>query len=157
MGSSTYTFVAKGEETFVVEKEVAEMSQAVLNMVEDTETDTVPLPNVDGKTLSKVIEYCKRHVDAEREKTANEKKAADDPTKKTSATIDNEIADWEEKVFLDVHQSELFDVILAANYMNIKTLLDLGCKRVANMIKGKTPEEIRKQFNIKNDFALEEE
>lgn len=36
-------------------------------------------------------------------------------------------------------------------------MLDVTCKTVANMIKGKTPEEIRKTFNIKNDFTEEEE
>ncbi|CAJ2646643.1 unnamed protein product [Trifolium pratense] len=45
----------------------------------------------------------------------------------------------------------------AANYLNIKSLLDLTCQTVADMIKGKTPEEIRKTFNIKNDFSPEEE
>uniref|UniRef100_A0A7N0UJ14 SKP1 component dimerisation domain-containing protein n=1 Tax=Kalanchoe fedtschenkoi TaxID=63787 RepID=A0A7N0UJ14_KALFE len=45
----------------------------------------------------------------------------------------------------------------AANYLNIKGLLDLTCRTVADMIKGKTPEEIRKTFNIKNDFTPEEE
>src|SRR5258708_35866632 len=34
---------------------------------------------------------------------------------------------------------------------------DVGCKTVANMIKGKSPEEIRKLFNIVNDFTPEEE
>ncbi|GKF57983.1 SKP1-like protein 1A isoform X1, partial [Tanacetum coccineum] len=46
----------------------------------------------------------------------------------------------------------------AANYLNIKILLDLTCQTVvADMIKGKTPEEIHKTFNIKNDFTPEEE
>lgn len=45
----------------------------------------------------------------------------------------------------------------AANYLDIKALLDVGCKTVANMIKGKSPEEIRKTFNIQNDFTAEEE
>lgn len=45
----------------------------------------------------------------------------------------------------------------AANYLDIKPLLDVGCKTVANMIKGKSPEEIRKTFNIQNDFSVEEE
>lgn len=42
--------------------------------------------------------------------------------------------------FVKVDQSTLFDLILAANYLNIKGLLDLTCQTVAQMIKGKTPE-----------------
>jgi len=59
--------------------------------------------------------------------------------------------------FVDVDQELLFELILAANYMDIKPLLDLTCAKVASMIKGKTPEQIRKTFNITNDFTPEEE
>ena len=46
---------------------------------------------------------------------------------------------------------------MGANYLDIPPLVDLACAKVASMIKGKTPEEIRKRFNIENDFSPEEE
>ncbi|KEP49983.1 SKP1 family, dimerization domain protein [Rhizoctonia solani 123E] len=45
-------------------------------------------------------------------------------------------------------QEELLDLILAANYLEMKQMLDLGGKQVADRIQGKTPDEIRKSFNI---------
>ena len=45
----------------------------------------------------------------------------------------------------------------AADYLNIKNLLDLTCETVACLMKGKTVEEIRKMFNIKNDYNPQEE
>ena len=68
----------------------------------------------------------------------------------------DDISSWDMD-FLKVDQVTLFELILAANYLDIKGLLDVGCKTVANMIKGKSPEEIRKTFNIKNDFSPAEE
>ncbi|MCO5586924.1 hypothetical protein L7F22_040868 [Adiantum nelumboides] len=76
-----------------------------------------------------------------------------------------EVKHWDAD-FLKVDQATLFDLILATNYLNIQSLLDLTCQFslldltcqcIADMIKGKTPEEIRKTFNIKNDFTPEEE
>ena len=68
----------------------------------------------------------------------------------------DQIPKWDED-FFNVDQALVFELILAANYLDIKGLLNLGCKIVAKMIRGKTPEEIRKHFNIKNDFTPEEE
>ena len=91
-----------------------------------------------------MIEYSKYHVDNSPE-AEGENKAPEE-----------EIKTWDTK-FVEVEQSTLFELILAANYLNIKSLLDLTCRTVASMIKGKTPEEIRKTFNIVNDFTPEEE
>ena len=72
--------------------------------------------------------------------------------------------------FIEVEQEILFEIILAANYLDIKSLLELGCASVAAMMKGlrficflsflyigKTPEQIRALFHIEKDFTPEEE
>ena len=73
-----------------------------------------------------------------------------------SANMAEVVQEWYSN-FVAVEQETLFELILAANYMDIKPLLDLTCATVASLIKGKTPEEIRKTFNIVNDFTPEEE
>jgi len=40
-------------------------------------------------------------------------------------------------------------LLQAANYLDMPSLLTIGCKTVANKNKGKNPEEMRKTFNIK--------
>ncbi|KAI9139379.1 SCF ubiquitin ligase complex subunit Skp1 [Paraphysoderma sedebokerense] len=140
-------------ENFNVEKQVAERSVLLKNMLEDVGDDDndsspIPVPNVTGRVLRKVIEYCTHHkndpMPTAEDENSDEKKRSDD------------IEDWDAD-FINVEQELLFEIILAANYLDIKPLLDLGCKTVANMIKGKTPEEIRKTFNIVCDFTPEEE
>lgn len=42
---------------------------------------------------------------------------------------------------------------MAANYLNIKGLFDVTCEKVANVIKRDSPDEIRKMFDIKDDFT----
>ncbi len=95
------------------------------------------------------------------------------------------LQDWDSDFVKDFTNPKLFDLIQAANYMNIKDLLDLTCQRVADMIRvgatrwslialpptpsfhhsqprsppqGKTPEELRRLFNIdiSSEFTPEE-
>ena len=52
----------------------------------------------------------------------------------------------------------LFELIMASNFLYIRSLIDLLCKHAVRMfVSGKTVEEVRKTFNIKNDFTLAEE
>uniref|UniRef100_A0A5B6YPC3 SKP1-like protein n=1 Tax=Davidia involucrata TaxID=16924 RepID=A0A5B6YPC3_DAVIN len=140
--SKKITLKSSDGESFEVEEAVALESQTIKHMIEDDCADSViPLPNVTSKILAKVIEYCKKHVDT---------------PKPDDRAAEEELKTWDAD-FVKVDQPTLFDLILAANYLNIKSLLDLTCQTVADMIKGKTPEEIRKTFNIKNDFTPEEE
>jgi S-phase kinase-associated protein 1 len=105
------------------------------------------LLQVSENVLKKVLEWCSQHKN-------DPAPTQDDDADSRKKTTD--IEEWDQK-FMQVDQEMLFEIILAANYMDIKALLDVGCKTVANMIKGKSPEEIRKTFNIQNDFTPEEE
>ncbi|XP_074369537.1 SKP1-like protein 1A isoform X1 [Apium graveolens] len=124
------------EEYFEVDEKVVFQSNVISHMIQDDCADImIPVPNVSGRILAKVIEFCMKHAES----------------------LDPEELDAWDDDFFKMDNSTLFDIIKAANYLDIKSLLDLTCKTVANMIKGKSPEEIRRIFNIKNDFTPEEE
>eukprot|EP00804_Cyclotella_cryptica_P000749 CCRYP_001033-RA/>CCRYP_001033-RA protein AED:0.28 eAED:0.28 QI:115/1/1/1/1/1/3/137/166 len=149
--SGTVNLISKEGDTFPVDIEVAKMSELVRGMLEEDadeeDTTEIPLPNVKAQVLKKVIEFCKHHKS---EPMTEIEKPLKSPV--MAEVVQKWYAD-----FVNVEQVLLFELILAANYMDIKPLLDLTCATVASMIKGKTPEEIRKTFNIANDFSPEEE
>ncbi|KAL2825580.1 E3 ubiquitin ligase complex SCF subunit sconC [Aspergillus cavernicola] len=142
------SFLSNDGKTIDVPRDVAERSLLIKNMLDDIGpvTEAIPIPNVSENVLNKVLEWCTHHR-SDPPSTGDE----DDSRRKTT-----DIEEWDQK-FMQVDQEMLFEIILAANYLDIKPLLDIGCKTVANMIKGKSPEEIRKTFNIQNDFTPEEE
>merc|ERR1719495_2106981 len=122
-------------------------------MLEDcvTEEDNeepvpVPLINIKAAILKMVIQWCSYHKD---DPTPSE----DDNRRRRT----DDISTWDKDFLKDLNQGTLFELILAANFLDIKGLLDVTCKTAANMIKGKTTEEIRQFFNIENDFTPSEE
>ena len=138
-------------EIFEVDVEIAKMSETIKTLLEDScldddDEEPIPLPDVNAAILRKVIEWSIHHKD--------DPPPPADEENREKRTEDIELYDQE---FLKVDQGTLFELILAAHYLDIKGLLDVTCKTVANMIKGKTPEEIRKTFNIKYEFTAEEE
>lgn len=131
--------------------EVAKCSGTIKDMLEngmivEDEDEEVPLPNVKSSVLRKVWEWAEHHKDDKPKDEDNRPK--DDNNKKKEDTI----SEWDAE-FLNVDHSTLFDLILAANYLNIKGLLEVTTKNLASMMKGKSAEAIRNIFNIKNDFT----
>ena len=124
-------------EVFTIETEIAKKSGTLCNMLEDLgvekgedNEEAVPLPNVNTYILEKVLQWSSHNKDG--------------------TPVDSDV--------LRVEQGTLFEITLAANYVKIKGLSDVtAVKAVANMIEGKSPEEIRDTFNIKNDFDPAEE
>ena len=159
-GNDKVILISNEQHKFHVKKSAAEMSVLVKTMTEDDDVvmdeeinqedmPEVPLNNVNDKALLKVIEFCQYH-DTNGPMKEIEKPLTDTDLKKI-------VSEWDGTFIQTLEQEALFELILAANYMDIKPLLDLACAQVATQIKGKSPEEIREQFNIVNDFTPEEE
>jgi S-phase kinase-associated protein 1 len=108
-----------------------------------------------------VIEWVNQHI-------------GDPPSEETNTSHPRRrvtLTEWDQ-TFLSVEQPALFGLILvcqwssctcvlivsllfcskAANYLDIPSLLDAACMTVADMIRNKTPEEVRQTFNIPNDL-----
>ncbi|KFK35211.1 hypothetical protein AALP_AA5G254800 [Arabis alpina] len=129
-------------ETFEIDEAIALQSQTIAHMVEDDcANNEIPLANVKGTTISKVIEYCKKH----------------DGDDSASEEAKKDLKKWDAE-FMEMDLSMIYELNLAANYLNVKGLLDLSCQTVADLMMAcKTHVEIREKFGIENDFTPEEE
>ena len=135
-------------ENVEVDKEIACKSILVKGIVDDSGIeDEIPLSSVKKAILDKIIVYC-TYIHQ------NTPPEIDKPLR--SNNLNDVVSEWYAD-FVNLDQEVLFELILAANFMDIKSLLELTCAKVASLIKGKTIPEIRTFFNIENDFTPEEE
>jgi S-phase kinase-associated protein 1 len=126
------------------------MSNMVSSLIEEDDSETVidvPISNVNSTNLAKVIEYCS-HFQAEPMTPIT--------TPLKSSKLEDLVQPWYVD-FVKVDQTMLFELVTAANYMDIKPLLDLTCLAVSIYIKGRSAEELRRIFNLSDEFTPEEE
>jgi S-phase kinase-associated protein 1 len=105
---------------------------------EENEIPEIPLPNVSKETLAKVLEWCER----EKEDPMPE---IEQPIRSKDMKVN--VGEWHAR-YIDCPHDTLVSIILAANYLEIPKLLQLGCAKLAALIKEETPEDIRRMFNI---------
>ena len=142
------TLVSSDGEKVEISLKAVQRSVLVKGIIEDYPDDAeVPLNNVKSNILKKIKEYLEHYENTE-------PKEIERPL--PSQNFKESVDEWDNN-FIDVDLDLTFELILGANYMDIKPLLELASAKVASIIKGKTTEEIRKTFGITNDFTPEEE
>lgn len=153
-----------------ISRAAARMSHMLRLLMEDACADgPIPATNVHSDVLQLVVEYCEKHgphYDPEASERARNPfppfPVELSPTVSSIKPVTyvdpdpHRLKDWD-KDFIALDNSTLFEIILAANYLNIEDLLDLGTTTVADMMRGKKPEEIREIFEIENDYTPEQE
>jgi S-phase kinase-associated protein 1 len=119
------------------------MSRVIADQIGEEDSDEIeqdfPCPKVTGKILQKVVDYCTHYQEEEMEKIE---------TPLQGETVEEIVKpEWFAK-FCEVDREVMFQLVAAANFLNIKPLLDLTCLAVSVSIKGKSVEELRSIFNL---------
>lgn len=143
------TIVTKDGDNLTMPKDVAKINRLFESIIEegyDGELQ-IPAPMVATKDMAKVIEFC-IYYDAN----------PFPPIRKPiQSKFENIVEDTWYNHFLSISRNDLFDLIMAANYLDNQPLLDIACTKVATIIKGKSPTEIREFLSLENDLSQQEE
>ncbi|SPP89481.1 S-phase kinase-associated protein 1-like [Drosophila guanche] len=115
---------------------ITRCSGTIKIIMEDWNDAAVPLENINSDILTMVIEWAEFHFNTN---------ASEEDGRRWRQT------------FVSKNHVALFSLIKAANYLDIKNLHDVTCKTVADMIRGKQTEEMRRILHIKDDTIRSDE
>jgi len=112
------------------------LSITVKELLEDLDCNAkteVPV-KVKSDTLKKIVKWLERSKDKYTDPL---------PVKEEDRKLP-ELDEWDTQFCDNLDYDAKVDMILAANLLDIKPLLDIVCISVANLVKGQSPEELRK-------------
>jgi S-phase kinase-associated protein 1 len=120
---------------FFVDEDVAKQSETISNILDDTGSeDPIPIPNVESETLELIIRFCEFYS--------------------------NHHTDEEEKefdsVFFDIEINTIISALSAANFLNIPRMIEKASTAVADLIRGRSPTDLRALLGIKEEYTKEE-
>ena len=140
---------SKNKDIFKVDKEALKFSILLTSILDDVGNDIlIPLPGISTRMLKRCIYFMNYYKDKPFPELPKPL-SADDIAKLTNKAYKN---------FVDLSMRELYDLIMAACYLDIKPLVQLVAAQMALMMRSKqTMDDARDLFNLKNDFTHEEE
>merc|ERR1712129_288610 len=120
-----------------ISKKSAALSKFVTTILEgDSEADSIEIRQVPPETLEHVINYLKHHAGKEPDPL---------PCPVRSIHMAQIVSYKWDATWIDAFDKKtIFEIILAANYMDIKSLLHLGCAKIATLIKQLDQKEINR-------------
>jgi S-phase kinase-associated protein 1 len=125
------------------------MCNLVRSIIEgDSEVKTIEIKKVSTAILKLIVDYLKHHKGKTPAEIAKPIRSV-----KMEKIVEDE---WDAKFINQQPKRTIFQIILGANYMDIKSLLHLGCAKIATMIKGKSPEGIKKILSEEDEAEQKE-
>ena len=131
---------------YELEYKLVKHCKLVERIADDGEIDEkIPLKDVKKVTFDKIVQFCQHLVEG------------NDPPVIHKPLRSNKLADLTTEFyagFVDgLGEEELFEVVLASNYLECQHLLELSSAKVATLIQHMDVDQVREFFAIENDFT----
>jgi len=127
------------------------MAGLIADMIEEEDEEDpleeIPVPLMNEATTKMVIQYGEQHWN-------NPARIIERPLQGDFREL---VSEWDFKFVDDLSVHEAVSLLKASTYLNIQSLTDLVAARKMSSMKGQSPEQIRNEFGIANDFTEEEQ
>ena len=149
MNSDSITVQTKEGKEVPIKKSAAMLSNLLKKYIEQDKVQEAPisLAEVDEKIIDKIYEYLD-HFNGQMPKDIEKPLQTND--------MKNATDEWSSNFVDKIPLDDLINLTTAASYMEISTLIDLCCAKIACMCQEKSEEEIFRVFNINETFTEEE-
>ena len=146
--ATNIVLTSSDDQKIEIDIESTKQSELLKGLIDNSKSDqSIPLPDVKSDILKKIVEYLTHYKGVEPKSI---------PKPLPSSNLSDSIDEWDINFINGIELDNLSDLVNGANYMTIKSLVDLACAKIASLIKDKTVEEMRTMFNIKCDLSEEE-
>jgi len=146
----SFILVSSDKQQFELDRKSAKLCKFIQVILQgDENAKIIDTPQVIGDILKVVVEYLKQHAGVEPDPLPM-------PVRSTQMK-DVTPFPWDGEWIDKFTPADVFEIILAANYLDVKSLLHLGCAKIATEIKKLPREEINKIIAEEEKYRKEQE
>ena len=131
---------------FEISKEACNVSRYLQNKVKEGNNE-IELEDIKGEILKLVVDYLNHYSNNEIPKI---------PEVLQTNDLKKEVTEWDYKFIGPLSFEQTFHLINAGLLLELDHLHDLACAKIAAFMKGKSPEDVNKEFTIECQLTQEE-
>ena len=131
---------------FAVTPEACGLSRYLQNQIQNGKSE-IDVEDVKGEILKLVVDYLNYYSSNEIPKI---------PDVLQSNDLKKEVSPWDYKFVGPLTFEQTFHLINAGLLLELDHLHDLACAKIAAFMKGKSPEDVNKEFTIECQLTQEE-
>ena len=140
------TLKSNDGQEFKFTEEACALSRYLQNQIQNRKNE-IDVEDIKGEILKLVVDYLNYYSKNEIPKI---------PDVLSSNDLKKEVSDWDYRFVGPLSFEQSFHLINAGLLLELDHLHDLACAKIAAFMKGKSPEDVNKEFTIECQLTQEE-